>query len=51
MYNWVTLLYNRKLKEHCKPPIMEVIKIIIKNKNEKINLCIGVPVIAQQKQI
>ena len=27
MYDWVTLLYNRKLTEHCKPAIME------KNKN------------------
>ena len=30
MCNWVTLLYRRKLTEHCKPAIMEKIKIIIK---------------------
>ena len=23
MCNWVTLLYSRKLTEHCKPAIME----------------------------
>ena len=28
-YDWVTLLYNRKLTEHCKPAVME------KNKNKK----------------
>ena len=40
MCDWITLLYNRKLKEHCKPAIMEKIKIInykIK-KNKKIHL-------------
>ena len=30
MCDWVTLLYCRKLTEHCKPTIMEKIKIIIK---------------------
>ena len=30
MRNWVTLLYSRKLTEHCKPAIME------KNKNHYI---------------
>ena len=30
MCNWVTLLYSRKLTEHCKPAIMEKIKITIK---------------------
>ena len=30
MCDWVTLLYSRKLTEHCKPAIMEKIKIIIK---------------------
>ena len=30
MCNWVTTLYSRKLTEHCKPAIMEKIKIIIK---------------------
>ena len=29
---WDTLLYNRKLTEHCKPAIMEKIKIIINEK-------------------
>ena len=29
--DWVTLLYIRKLIEHCKPAIMDKIKIIIKN--------------------
>ena len=28
--DWVTLLYSRKLKEHCKPTIIEKIKIIKK---------------------
>ena len=27
---WVTLLYSRKLTEHCKPRIMEKIKIHLK---------------------
>ena len=31
MCNWVILLYSRKLTEHCKPAIMEKIKIIKKN--------------------
>ena len=30
MSDWVTLLYSRKLTEHCKPAIMEKIKTIIK---------------------
>ena len=30
--DWVILLYSRKLTEHCKPAIMEEIKIIIKKK-------------------
>ena len=30
MCNWVTMLYSRKLTEHCKPAIME------KNKNHYI---------------
>ena len=34
MYNRVTLLYSRKLAEHCKPAIMEKIKIITKEKKE-----------------
>ena len=29
--DWVTLLYSRKLTEHCKPTVMEKIKIIFKN--------------------
>ena len=28
MCDWVTLLYSRKLTGHCKPAIMEKIKII-----------------------
>ena len=32
MCNWVTLLYSRKPTEHCKPAIMEKIKIITKFK-------------------
>ena len=28
MCDWVTLLYSRKWTEHCKPAIMEKIKII-----------------------
>ena len=30
--DWVTLLYRRKLTEHCKSVIIEKIKIIIKLK-------------------
>ena len=30
MWDWVILLYSRKRTEHCKPAIMEKIKIIIK---------------------
>ena len=38
MCNWVTMLYSRKLTEHCKPAIMERIKNhYIKNKKIKIN--------------
>ena len=36
MCNWVNLLYSRKLKEHCKPAIIEKIKIIINEKNKKL---------------
>ena len=32
MCDWVTLLYGRKLTEHCKPTIKEKIKIIKKKK-------------------
>ena len=28
MCDWVTVLYSRKLTEHCKPAMMEKIKII-----------------------
>jgi len=35
MCDWVTLLYSRKLTEHCKPAIAGKIKIIIKFKKEK----------------
>jgi len=30
--DWVILLYGRKLTEHCKPTIMQKIKIIINKK-------------------
>ena len=30
MYDWVPLLYGRKLTEHCKPTVTEKIKIILK---------------------
>ena len=32
MCDWVTLLFSRKLTEHCKPATMEKIKIIKKTK-------------------
>ena len=32
MCDWVSLLYSRKLTEHCKPALIEKIKIIKKNK-------------------
>ena len=35
MCDWVTLLYSRKLTEHCKPAIMEKIEIIINIKKER----------------
>ena len=35
MCDWVPLLYSRKLTEHCKPTIMEKIKIIKKEKRKK----------------
>ena len=36
MCDWVTLLYSRKLTEHCKPAIMvyKKIKIIKRKKND-----------------
>ena len=37
MCDWVPLLCSRKLTQHCKPTIMEKIKIIIKKK--KIRIC------------
>ena len=37
MCDWVTLLYDRKLTAHCKPTIMEKIKIIKKKKDKDIN--------------
>ena len=36
MCDWDPLLYSRKLTEHCKPAIMEKIKIIIKKRIDKI---------------
>ena len=35
MCNWVTMLYRRKMIEHCKPAIMEKIKIVIKKNTRK----------------
>ena len=35
MCGWVTLLYSRKLIEHCKPTITEKIKIINHLKKKK----------------
>ena len=32
MCNWVSMLYSRKLTEHCKPAIIEKIKFIILKK-------------------
>ena len=43
MCDWVILLYNRKMTEHCKPTIIEKIKIII----EKCVHFLGVPTVAQ----
>ena len=34
MCDWVTLLYSRKLTEHCEPTIKEKIKIIIKKRHK-----------------
>jgi len=42
MSDWVTLLYSRKLTEHCKPAIMKKIKIVKKKKRSSLsawNLC------------
>ena len=45
LLSWVTLLYSRKLTEHCKPAVMEKIKIII---NEKKKYCIpGISTVMQ----
>ena len=35
MCDWVTLLYSRKLTEHCKPTIVEKTKIILKKEKKK----------------
>ena len=32
--HWVSLLYSRKLTEHCKPTMMENTKIIFKKERE-----------------
>ena len=43
MCDWVTLLYNRKLAEHCKPAIIEKNKNHLKSLNkEKIYHCNGI---------
>ena len=36
--DWIAFLYSRKLTEHCKPTIMEKIKIVNKKENENIFL-------------
>ena len=44
MCDWVTLLYSRKLTEHCKPTIRKKIKIIKnlkKGKKDILCSCIG----------
>ena len=41
MCDWVTLLYSRKLTEHCKPTIMEKIKIQKKKKKDGHKLVMG----------
>ena len=48
MCNWVTLLYSRKLTEHCKPAIMEKIKIIILIK-EKTYIIVSKPILELRK--
>ena len=35
MYDWVTLVYSRKLTEHCKPTIMEKSKNHYKQTNKQ----------------
>ena len=35
--DWVTLLYNRKWTEHCKPTIIEKIKIIKRKEKKAVN--------------
>ena len=35
MYDWVSLLYSKKLTEHYRPRIMEKIKIILKKEKGK----------------
>ena len=37
MCDWVTMLYSRKLTEHCKPVMMEKIKIILKKDKRMAN--------------
>ena len=34
MSDWVTMLYGRKLTEHCKPTLMEKNKTHLKNVSE-----------------
>lgn len=48
MCDLITLLYNRKLTECCKPTIMEKIKIIKKKKKKKKRI-LRVPVVVQWK--
>lgn len=50
MCDWITLLYSRKLTEHCKPTVMEKIKMKLKNKMtttwKKIKYTLGLKVCA-----
>ena len=44
MCNWVTMLYSRKLTEHCKPATME------KNKNHKKIIIYNVMLVSSVQQ-
>ena len=35
MCDWVTFLYSRKFTKHCKPAILEKIKIVVKFKKKR----------------
>ena len=38
VFDWLTLLYRRKLTKHCKPTIMEKIKIIKKKEIQSLEV-------------